>query len=54
MSFVEVFCTDIERGELWKGGWRAKATIRDIFDLVIGNQVLRHAAYGHRKSLADV
>ena len=54
MSFVEVFCTDIERGELRKGGGRTKTTSRDIFNLVIGNQVLRHAAYGHRKSLAEV
>ena len=54
MSFVEVFCTDIKRGELRKGGGRTKTTSRDIFNLVIGNQMLRHAAYGHRKSLAEV
>jgi len=54
MSFVEVLWANIERGELRKGGRGTKATIRDIFNLVIGNQVLSHAAYGYRKSLAEV
>lgn len=54
MSFVEVFWADVEGSQLWKGGWRTKASVLDIFNLVIGDQVLGDAAYGHGKCLVGV
>jgi hypothetical protein len=40
MLLVQVFWTDIQRGELGKGRGAPKTTILDIFDFIVRYQVL--------------
>ena len=52
VGLVEVLWADVERGELGQRGRRTQAALLDIFDLVVGDEVLRDAAYGEGEGLA--
>ena len=44
MRFVEVFGGDLEGGEFGEGRGRAQAALFDVFDFVVGDEVLGDAA----------
>lgn len=53
VGLVKVLGADLERGELRDGGRGAQATALDVFDFVVGDQVLRYAGDGEGECLGD-
>lgn len=51
MGLVEVLWADVEGRELGEGGGGAKATLFDVFDFVVGDEVLGYTAYGEGEGL---
>lgn len=51
MGLVEIFWTDVERCELGQGGGGAKTALLDIFDFVVGDEVLGDASDGEGEGL---
>lgn len=53
MGLVEVLWADVERREFGQRGRRTQAALFDILYLVVGDEVLRNAAYGEGEGLAE-
>lgn len=51
MRLVEVLWADVEGGKLWKRRRGTKTALFDVLDFVVGDEVLRDAAYGEGKGL---